>query len=196
MKKVFIASIAACVIALSIIAFVSAAEQERPFRATFAGIYTNKDDFNYTGSEREQGLLGLVSGKSTLGYFAGYLVVSTVGTAQEYLDSSGNRGTEVANTVESFVLTFEDTGELLFLKNSETNAVPPCLVPGVGGSGNTGLDVVGGTGRFDGATGHVSKPFNLISLVAPASPGKGRMDSLSGTLEGTIQLKNGNVWPF
>jgi hypothetical protein len=196
MKKLFATAVLACTVALLAFALASAAGQEHQFRATFAGFFTGKPDFNYKGSERELGYFGIVTGKSTLGHWTGHMIVSAVATGRECLGVGGNKGVEPELLIEVFVVTFEDTGEQLFLRQNLANPGHACRVAGVGGSGAWRLDVIGGTGRFEGATGLLVKSYTIVSLFAPTSPGRGRVDQVTGSLEGTIQLKNGNLLPF
>jgi hypothetical protein len=196
MKKLFLAGVAAAVLALTILALASAADEERPFRATFGGMFTNKGDFNYTGAEGELGMTGTVTGKSTLGAFTGYVVASGMPTNEVCTGIGGAQGVRPLNRMEAFLLSFEDTSEQLFLKLSPTNPGQGCNVPGVGNEGTFNFDIMGGTGRFEGATGSISKTYQLIPVLAVSPPGRGGFSSFTGTFEGSIKLAEGGLWPF
>jgi hypothetical protein len=87
-----------------------------------------------------------------------------------------------------WVLSFPATGEQLFLQLGPGVQLG-CINPTTRvSSGQTTLDVIGGTGRFEGATGSLVKTFQAIALALPPPPGKGLFANFTGTLDGTIEF--------
>ena len=96
---------------------------------------------------------------------------------------------EVGFAGEVVVVSFPERGDQLFLRLSPNITSVGCfnLTTSVF-TGQTTLDVTGGTGRFEGATGTIVKTYHLIQLGPPPPSGKGFFGSFTGTFDGTIEL--------
>jgi len=91
-------------------------------------------------------------------------------------------------TGEVFVLSFTEKEEQVFLNLSSNvtshacfDPIPSLLI------GQVTFAVIGGTGRFAGATGTIVKTFKTIGLAA-AAPGRGIFLSFTGMFDGTIEF--------
>ncbi len=160
--------------------------KEKPFHASFAGTTVNKDDFGFTGTTGGQ---GIVAGKSTLGHYTAQLVYEVPSDGKTCSLPNGGSGPESVFVGEEFVVSFAATEEQLFLRLSTNVSSHGCfdLTTGVF-SGRTTFDVVGGTGRFEKATGTIVKTFQSTVLALPPAPGKGIFTSFTGTLDGSINF--------
>jgi len=169
------------------VAVGSVEAKEKPFHASFAGTFTNKDDFSFTGTP---GFYAPVAGKSPLGQYTALLAGEAQLDGHTCTPPGGGSGVEIVFVGEVVVLSFAATGEQLFLNLSPSVTSHECLDPTTGvGSGQVTFDVSGGTGRFAGATGTIIKTFKFIVLAPPASPpGKGFLGSITGTFAGTIEF--------
>jgi hypothetical protein len=161
--------------------------KEKAFHASFAGTFTNKGDFSFTGTP---GAYDTVAGESTLGRYIAQLVVELSPDGQTCPLPDGGSGVELVFVGEVVVLSFAATGEQLFLHLSPSVPSHQCIEPATGvGIGQATFDVSGGTGRFEGATGTIVKTFKTIRLAPPATPpGKGFFGSFTGTFDGTVEL--------
>jgi hypothetical protein len=161
--------------------------KEEHFHAQFAGIDTNKDDFTFPdGPPGAQ--YADVAGKSTLGKYTAQAVGASELDNKTCTPPGGGSGVEAVLVDEVWVLSFPATGEQLFLQLGPGVQLG-CINPTTRvSSGQTTLDVIGGTGRFEGATGSLVKTFQAIALALPPPPGKGLFANFTGTLDGTIEF--------
>ena len=158
--------------------------KDKPFHASFAGTITNKDDFSFTGTP---GSYTNVAGKSTLGPYTAQLVYEASPDGNTCTLPGGSSGVEFALAGEIVVLSFTEKGKQIFLNLSPSgqlvcfDPIPSLII------GQATFDVIGGTGRFAGATGTIVKTFKTIGLAA-AAPGRGIFLSFTGTFDGTIEF--------
>ena len=176
---------------LSVVAFAqqredssagSQAPKTQPFHARFVGTCHNKDDFSFTGTPIFNGTTGAVriycevAGHGTAGHF----IASDSG--EEEVGASCN-----SLTASLVVRSFDDQLDQLVLRNSAAGTDCP-VSPGVRNPRAT-LVVLGGTGRFEGATGTLTKTAINILLAGSALGGDGFVGAFSGTLDGSITMK-------
>jgi len=164
--------------------------KEKPFHAPFAGTITNKDDFSFTGTPGGSSY-ETIAGKSTLGAYTAQAVAELRPDSNTCPLQGGGSGVEFVFVGEVAVLSFAATEEQLFLNLSPSVPSYECLDPATGiATGQTTFDVIGGTGRFAGATGTIVKAWkNSTVLASPASPpGRGSFGNFTGTFDGTIEL--------
>jgi len=113
--------------------------------------------------------------------------IEAVGTAQPLPDDTGlcPDGTVLQLKFDGgFVATFSDQSMLLFEINRSAGARNVlCIVPPGPNEGIWDYVVTGGTGRFEGASGHVTVRAKAWG-VSPAVP----LAAEAGTIEGTIEL--------
>jgi hypothetical protein len=192
-----------CTAALSAAAFA----QERPattthvsgtqtFRASIVGTCTNKDDFSFTGTQiglMPSGAVRIhcvVSGLSTHGEYAAQLLSELHVTSNPCKDPRGAVGAEAVARGYVVVLSFPATGDQLFMAMGTGSSGSECLTPpGTIAGGKVTLNVIGGTGRYEGATGSVVNVLNPIALAFSALGGDGFLSAFSGTFDGSITLK-------
>ncbi|MBI4907434.1 MAG: hypothetical protein HY820_27660 [Acidobacteria bacterium] len=167
----------------------------QPFRATISGTCTNKDDFSFTGTPaglapgQSLRIYCVVAGRSTGGFYTAQIL------AEEQVSSNpcaspGGPGLEAVVKGYLIVLSFAASEDQLFLKLSSSETNSQCLTaPGTVAPGKGALDVLGGTGRYQGATGTLSHVITPIALTFSALGGDGFLSAFSGTLDGTITLK-------
>jgi hypothetical protein len=152
------------------------------FHASFVGTCHNKDDFSFTGTPIFNGTSGAIriycqiAGHGTAGHF----VASDSG--EEEVGAPCN-----ALTASLVVLSFDDQQDQLFLRNSAVGT--DCAVSANVRNPRVTFVVLGGTGRFEGATGTVTKNAINILLAGSALGGDGFVGAFSGTLEGSIIMK-------
>ena len=161
-------------------------------QAKAAGTCTNKDDFSFTGTGAgffPGGALRIhcvLAGDSTFGSFTAQSLAEAKVTANT-CTFSGASGLEAALAGYLVVVSFDATQEQLFLtlKSGSECLTPPGTVAG----GKASLDVIGGTGRFEGASGTLAHVLSPIALAFSALGGDGFMSAFTGTIEGRINLK-------
>ena len=165
----------------------------QPFHATLAAISTNKDDFAFTttapfnGSSGAIRALAMLTGHSTHGAYTGQGVFEAIYTnpVPACTQPGGSGGVEAVYKGFLVVMTFSATGDQLFLALSSGS---DCFNPMTGVStGQATFKVVGGTGRFEGATGTLVNPYRAAFLAASAV--HGLFNAVSGTFDGFITLK-------
>jgi hypothetical protein len=167
----------------------------QPFRAAMTGTCTNKDDFSFTGAPaglapgQSLRVHCVVAGRSTAGFYTAQIL------AEEQLSAnmcSGPSGPGLEAVVKGYivVLSFAENEDQLFLKMSSGGTGTQCLTaPGTVAPGRGTLEVLGGIGSFQGATGTLDHTIAPIALTFSALGGDGFLSALSGTLDGTITLK-------
>ena len=155
------------------------------FHASFAGTCHNKDDFSFTGTPIFNGTSGAIriyceiSGNGTSGQFQG------TNTGEDYQVAGGTACNTIP--VSLVILTF-DAQDQLFLRNSTAGTDCLNFMTGVGNPQVT-FTVVGGTGRYQGATGTVAENAKVIFLAISALGGDGFITAISGSLDGTVTAK-------
>jgi hypothetical protein len=169
----------------------------QPFRATVTGTCTNKDDFSFTGIPaglapgQSLRIHCVVSGRSTHGLFSAQILAELQVTTNGCMTPAGAPGGEAVVKGYVAVLSFAATEDQLFLRLSPT--APPgteCLTgPGTPAPGRGTLDVIGGAGRYHGATGSLSHFLNPIALAFSALGGDGFLSAFSGSFDGSITLQ-------
>ena len=166
----------------------------QPFHAGIAGTCTNKDDFSFTGTAAglAPGLAlrihCVVAGKSTHGQYTAQILAEEQVTPNPCMTAAGAGGLEAAVKGFIVVLSFAATEDQLFLRLGGGGT--QCLTaPGTVAPGQATLSVLGGTGRYQGATGSVVSLINPIALAFSALGGDGFLSAFSGTLDGFISLK-------
>jgi hypothetical protein len=176
------------VLGIALAVFAGSVEaREKSFHASFVGTGTNKDDFSFSGVPAGY---STVAGKSTLGPYTAQLVGENPPDGQTCPLPGGGSGVELVFVGEVVVLSFAEKAEQLFLHLSPSVTSHGCFDPATGvATGQTTLDVSGGTGRFAGATGTIVKTFkNIILALPPSPPGKGLFANFTGAFAGTIEL--------
>jgi hypothetical protein len=169
------------------VAVGSVEAKDKEFHADFAGLDTNKDDFTFPGGT-PGAEYATVAGQSTLGQYMAQAVGKFQPDDKTCTPPGGGSGVETVGVDEVWVLSFPATGEQLFLRLAPGVQLA-CIDPQTRvASGQITLDVSGGTGRFEGATGTLVKTFQAIALALPPPPGKGLLASFTGTFDGTIEL--------
>lgn len=166
---------------------VEAEAKDKQFHASFVGAFTNKDDLSFTGTQGVN--LSLLTGESSLGDITVQLVAENPppdGTT--CTPPGGGSGLVLGFAGEIVVVSFPERGDQLFLRLSPNITSVGCfdLTTSVL-TGQTTLDVTGGTGRFAGATGTVIKTYHVTQLGLPPS-GKGAIGGFTGAFDGTIKL--------
>src|SRR5205807_3760921 len=127
----------------------------------------------------------VVAGNSTQGHYAAQILAEEQLTANPCTQPGGVGGLEAVVKGYVFVLSFAATEDQLFLKLGSGGA--ECLTPpGVAAPGQATLNVIGGTGRYEGATGTIVNIINPIALAFSALGGDGFISAFCGTLDGFI----------
>ena len=121
-----------------------------PFDARFAGT-TVTTPFTFTGGP---GFLLTVTGRSNQGAFDGQFVAELTPTGNECELRNGDRGHESEFAGEVIVLTFKESVDQLFLTLQRGTSCQSIVNPAEF-DGLTHLEVSGGTGRFEGASGTI-----------------------------------------
>jgi hypothetical protein len=193
MKMHRVSILVACVASLSLAAFAQERGRDagtRTFRASISGTCSNKDDFSFTGTPAALapgGALRIycqVTGNSSFGRYDANIL------AEEQLagQCTAHGASGFLANVKGYIaiLTFEN-GDQLFLQGSTGSE---CLTPlGVPAPGQGTLSVIGGTGRFQGATGSVNHNLTPIALAFSVIPGSdGFISAFSGTYDGSVNL--------
>ena len=162
--------------------------KDKQFHANFVGAFTNKDDLSFTGTQSFVGQ-SLLTGKSSLGDITVQLVGENPLDGKTCTPPGGGSGVELGFAGELVVVSFPERGDQLFLRLSPNITSVGCfdLTTSVL-TGQTTLDVTGGTGRFQGATGTIVKTYRAIQLGPPPPSGKGAIGSFTGTFDGTIEV--------
>ena len=126
------------------------------------GIFANAVSFQFKGAPGRATMLGI-------GEFTDFAFVGTPGCELR------------ADFVqESVVETFSDGSMLFFVATNAFNCVNLATLEI---SGEVTADIIGGTGRFEGATGSVEIKFEAF-LVGPI------MNAFTGTMKGTVQVSD------
>lgn len=168
----------------------------QPFSATLSGTCTNKDDFSFTGVPA--GLIPgqalriycVTAGRSTQGHYTAQILAEEQLTGNPCQSPAGAPGGEAAVRAYLIVLSFAATDEQLFLRLNGSGKYTECLTgPGTTAPGRATLDVIGGTGRYEGAAGTLTNVINPIALAFSALGGDGFLSAFSGTLDGFLTLK-------
>jgi hypothetical protein len=185
---------AACATLLSTVAFaqeasaaLQVAHSTQTFRITFTGACHNNDNFSFTGTPIFSTATGSgairvdceVAGDGTHGHFL------ATNFEEEHQEVSNSCNTITASV---FVLSFDVAHDQLFLKLGAPGSDCINSTTGVGNPKATYV-VLGGTGRFAGATGSVTANTQTIFLALSALGGDGFLNAISGTMEGSIVLK-------
>jgi len=167
----------------------------QPFHANFAAVSVNKDDFGFTTTPLFNGTSGAIrasatlSGDGTHGHFTGQGVFEAIYTNPARACTQPGGAAGIAALYKGFVLvmTFDSAQDQLFLALSSGS---DCFNPIAHVStGQATFSVVGGTGRFEGATGTLVNPYKAIFLAASALGPNGLFNAISGTFDGFITLK-------
>jgi hypothetical protein len=166
----------------------------QPFHATFAGTSVNKDDFGFSTTPLFNGTSGAIrasvtmTGDSTHGHYTGQGLFEAAYTSPLPMCAQPGGG-GIQSAYKGFVLaiTFGTPQDQLFL--ALTNG-SDCFNPAMGVStGQVTFKVIGGTGRFEGASGTIVNPYKGIGLAASALAPNGFFNAVSGTLDGFLTLK-------
>jgi hypothetical protein len=159
-QRLYRFSIVACVLTTLNLSVLATAGDEVPFKARSGGLITN------VGFDPAQNIVYLHqsgTGQATqLGRFA--------------LDGNSEVLLAASTTRTSLTLTAAN-GDQLFLKGDDGRGTGPTSAAGT-------LRVIGGTGRFEGATG--SLQFVLTFAIAPPTM---EPNPYTEVIEGTISLK-------
>ena len=167
----------------------------QPFHATMAGTSINKDDFAFTGTPLFNGMSGAIRahadivGESTHGGYTAQAQFEAAYASPFPVCVQPGGGGGIQSVYKGFVLvmSFNATQDQLFLALSSGS---DCFNPTAGVSvGQVTFKVIGGTGRFEGATGTLVNPYKGIGLAASALGPSGFFNAVTGTFEGFITLK-------
>lgn len=167
----------------------------QPFHATMAGSSVNKDDFSFDATPLFNGMSGAIRAYSTIagdgthGRYTAQGLFEAVFTAPFTLCAQPGGGGGIQSSYKGFVLvmSFNATQDQLFLALSNGS---DCFNPSAGVSvGQATFKVIGGTGRFEGATGTLVNSYKGIGVAASALGPSGFFNAVSGTFDGFITLK-------
>jgi hypothetical protein len=166
----------------------------QPFHAGSAGICTNKDDFSFSGAS-SIGLTGAfriycdLIGGSTHGSLKFQALAEEVfSTTACTLAGGVSGGYQYPLKGFTIVLTFNSKLDQLFLTlGSGSECGNPAITPV--GIGKATLTVVGGTGRFDGASGTLSISWQDRILAVSALQNIGFFANFNCTVDGFITLQ-------
>ncbi len=165
------------------------------FHATMAATAVNKDDFSFSGAPLFNGTSGAirasatVTGDSTHGRYSahGLFEATYANPFPPCAQPGGAGGIEAVYKGFVLVMTFNATHDQLFLALSGGS---DCFNPTAGVSiGQVTFKVIGGTGRFAGATGTLVNPYKAVGLAASALGPNGFFNAVAGTFDGFITLK-------
>jgi hypothetical protein len=179
MNGFFCKAIFAVILCLGLLPSQASAADGTPIQMKYAGtgintaVDTNSDGFHVG--------LTQANGQGTFGNFA---LAST--TEFTPITSTGRCPTgniELSLVYSATVQTFADQSQAFAIANDGWS----CLNMSTGQYfGEIDGDYVGGTGRFEGATGEFTTPFNGVIL----DPAVG-FESITGTIEGTVNRPAG-----
>ena len=175
-----------------VLAVAVASVAAEPFHANIAGACTNKDDFSFTGAPLFNGETGAVriscalTGTSTHGCFTATLLSEAQVTTTPCTQPDGGSGIETPPQGELVVLTFNTRNDQLFLRLTSGTQCQS-LATGLGVA-HTTTEVIGGTGRFAGATGTLDGDNTTLVLGVSALGPSGFFTNYTGTLQGSISL--------
>jgi len=167
----------------------------QPFHATMAGTSINKDDFGFTGTPLFNGTSGAIrahsdiAGESTHGRYTAQAQFEATYTSPFPVCTQPGGGSGIQAVYKGFivVMSFNPTQDQLFLALSSGT---DCFNPSAGVNiGQVTFRVIGGTGRFEGATGTLVNPYKGIGLAASALGPSGFFNAVTGTFDGFITLK-------
>ncbi|PWU04656.1 MAG: hypothetical protein C5B51_16375 [Terriglobia bacterium] len=167
----------------------------QPFHATFSATTVNKDDFGFSTTPLFNGTSGAIrasvtiTGDSTHGRYSGQALFEAIYTSPFTSCTQPGGGSGIQSVYKGFVvvMTFHATQDQLFLALSSGT---DCFNPSVGiSTGQATFQVIGGTGRFEGATGTFTNPYKGIGLAASALGPNGFFNAVAGTFDGSITLK-------
>jgi hypothetical protein len=167
----------------------------QPFHATFAATSVNKDDFAFSTTPLFNGASGAIrasvtmTGDGTHGHFTGQGLFEAIFTSPLPVCAQPGGGGGIQSAYKGFVLviTFSSRQDQLFL--ALTNG-SDCFNPAIGiSSGQITFKAIGGTGRFEGASGTLVNPYTGIGLAASALAPSGFFNAVAGTLDGFLTLK-------
>ena len=167
----------------------------QPFHGTLAATAVNKDDFSFTGTPPFNGMSGAlrasatIAGDSTHGHYTAQGLFEAIYTNPYPVCTQPGGGGGIQSVYKAFVLamSFRETHDQLFLAlSSGTDCFNP--IAGVS-TGQVTFKVIGGTGRFEGATGTVVNPYKALGLAASALGPNGFFNAVTGTFDGFITLK-------
>jgi hypothetical protein len=179
MNGFFYKAIFAVILGLGLLSSQASAADGTPIQWTYAGtgINTAVD----TNGDGQHVSLTQANGQGTFGNFA--IAITTEFTP---ITSTGRCPTgyiELSLVYSATVLTFADQSQLFGI--AEDGWI--CLDPNTGWHyGAVEGNYVGGTGRFEGATGEFTSPFNGVVLDPSVS-----FRSITGTAEGTVNRPAG-----
>jgi hypothetical protein len=178
-------------------AAIGPAAGAQPFRATVTGACTNKDDFSFTGIPaglapgQSLRIFCVVTGRGTHGQFLAHILAEEQVTPTGCMTPAGAPGLLAAVKGFVMVISFSATDDQIYLSLSPTAAPgTECLTgPGTTAPGRGTLNVVGGTGRYRGATGSLSVFLDPTLLAVSALGGDGFLSAFPASLDGQITLK-------
>lgn len=167
----------------------------QPFHASVAGVCMNKDDFAFTKTPLLSATGGALriycdlTGQSTHGRLTFQAVAEEdFSPASCTLAGGLSGGFQFPLSGYSIVLTFNGEEQLFLTLVSGTECGNPALTPI--GIGQSTLNIAGGTGRFEGASGTLSHTWRDGDLLAfSALGGDGFFASFNGTVDGFVTLR-------
>jgi hypothetical protein len=129
-----------------------------------------------------------MTGNGTHGHFSGQGLFEAVFTGPPQLCTQPGGGGGVQSIYKGFVLamTFSPADQIFLALTNGSDCFNPML--GVS-TGQVTFKVIGGTGRFEGASGTLTNPYKGIGLAASALAPNGFFNAVSGTLDGFLTLK-------
>jgi hypothetical protein len=184
-KKLLIAAVvlAAVLAALGIVAYAKPQQESVPVNWKIAGsVFNGIQVVPSPGSPAASfGLLSLSAKGSP-----GAARIEAVGTAAPVFPPSDDLCPGAAMQLKfegGFVATFSDLSMLFFAIDDADDAKNAlCVYPDAPNRGTWDYNVTGGTGRFEGATGHVTVRVTAWGVVPPV------LAAESGDIVGTIEL--------
>jgi hypothetical protein len=153
-----------------------------PFHGRFSGT-TITTPFSFTGGP---GFLLTITGKSNHGAFHGQFVAEFESVGDPCTLRDGDSGNALKLVGKVIVLSFDKSGDQLFLTLRDSTVCQSLNLATL--DSMTILDVSGGTGRYEGARGTMTETWRSMVLAAPSPPGSGLFGTMTGVLEGTIEL--------
>jgi hypothetical protein len=194
-----------CAVSLSGAAFAQTKPHDihglQSFQAKFAGVCTNKDDFSLTGAPLFNGtnlnsgairIFCNLAGDGTHGHFTAQLLVDLQPQQPPIPCTLPGGGAGGGDKLPAwlFILSFDDTQDQLFLSSSSgTDCSPISSGPPRGSYPRATFTVLGGTGRFEGASGTINFADTTINLAFSRLATVGVVAANAGTLDGSVNLK-------
>lgn len=154
-------------------------------RANFSGSSVTRGTPIDTNGDGVTASLGLFAWKSNLGMGTTQAVTETSASPSPVNTICPSGNLEFPMVMGRYVARLESSGDLIFARYTGTICVDPAT--GIASASHEG-DIIGGTGRFEGATGSTELNATLTTLVS--DPARNSFTSVTGTVRVTIDNPN------